>query len=570
MMRQKAQKNRKKAGTFREAAILLFSILLPVFAIYQVATADAMILTRTQKEVFVGDAFLLSGYLSSAEVADIRYYISDNSEDMDCITLDTSGKVTAVKEGSAVITIEYKLAGGLQTGTESFYVQVDSPESLETSYGQKLYLEGLEVYSPEEYTYTFSGSSIALSGDGASVLVQGFQDTRVYVEGSFGAVLVADITIDKPEFQSEKMTRAAGTEAYTPEILNYTPIEGDETVFQAEDATVASVSQSAVTAKAVGKTKVTAVIHARNEEQYTLSFHLTVTNPVLKKSRVVLAEETVVPLPVKGMGESSTCESADEGEDPAYIDDDLNIYGSYKGSAKLHFVIDGKKFSLQVIVTDPAYKKSTLTMYRGLSKGMKLTGINKKYSSVSYSSVNKKIASVTKKGTVKAKKVGVTRIKIKADGKKIEVSVQISAKKAYRAAKKEIAISKQKTHYSQARRMQKGYYDCSSLVTRVYRKCGVYFGSRSGWAPTAAALGQWCASHKKVIAKKGISYNKLVPGDLLFYSYSGNNGRYRNIDHIDMYVGEGMVVSASSSSNAVVQKYYYPGSVVLVARPVMK
>ena len=73
-------------------------------------------------------------------------------------------------------------------------------------------------------------------------------------------------------------------------------------------------------------------------------------------------------------------------------------------------------------------------------------------------------------------------------------------------------------------------------------------------------------SHNKVIAKKALDYTKLVPGDLVFYSYT-KNGRYKNISHIEMYVGNGMSVSASSSRNAVVHYGYGTNSVVMIARP---
>jgi len=82
--------------------------------------------------------------------------------------------------------------------------------------------------------------------------------------------------------------------------------------------------------------------------------------------------------------------------------------------------------------------------------------------------------------------------------------------------------------------MSKRFYDCSSLVSRVYRKYDVYFGSKSGWSPVAADIGKWCTRNHKVIAKKAVSYKKLLPGDLIFFS-GWRNGRYKNITHIEIY-----------------------------------
>ena len=166
-----------------------------------------------------------------------------------------------------------------------------------------------------------------------------------------------------------------------------------------------------------------------------------------------------------------------------------------------------------------------------------------------------------------AKKVGHATVKVKADGKTFSILAEISSKNAYRAMKKAIAISKTKTTYSQARRMSKRYYDCSSMVSRVYRNYGVYFGSPRGWSPTAADIGKWCTRNKKVVAKKAVSYKKLLPGDLIFFS-SGKNGRYKNITHVEMYTGGATDVSASSSYGRVVHYGYSKSSqIVLIARP---
>lgn len=114
--------------------------------------------------------------------------------------------------------------------------------------------------------------------------------------------------------------------------------------------------------------------------------------------------------------------------------------------------------------------------------------------------------------------------------------------------------------------MSKRYYDCSSLVSRVYRQYGQYFGQRRGWSPVAAGIGYWCTNHKKVLFKKAASYKTLLPGDLIFYSYE-KNGRYRNISHIEMYVGNGKNVSASSSYGRVVHYDYHTSCTALIARP---
>ena len=116
--------------------------------------------------------------------------------------------------------------------------------------------------------------------------------------------------------------------------------------------------------------------------------------------------------------------------------------------------------------------------------------------------------------------------------------------------------------------MRKGCVDCSSFVWKSYKPYGVNFGSKS-YAPTAADIAKWCGKKKKLL--KLSTYNgksdRLLPGDLIFYrKRSGRNGRYKNIDHIAMYVGNDTIVHADGSSVS----YSYPWyrKVAAIARPV--
>lgn len=67
-----------------------------------------------------------------------------------------------------------------------------------------------------------------------------------------------------------------------------------------------------------------------------------------------------------------------------------------------------------------------------------------------------------------------------------------------------------------------------------------------GGATTAAAEAQGLDE-----AGKTVSYDQLQPGDLIFYSFT-TNGRYKNISHVAVYVGNGKVVEALNESVGVV------------------
>lgn len=122
------------------------------------------------------------------------------------------------------------------------------------------------------------------------------------------------------------------------------------------------------------------------------------------------------------------------------------------------------------------------------------------------------------------------------------------------------ALSKLGYPYSQPYRDSGNYYDCSSLTYYAWRTVGVdlsYEGSNTA------------AQQAKLCKDKGytVSYSNMQPGDLIFYSF-GYNGRYKNISHVAMYVGNGMLVDASYSKQKVVYRNVYSReNIVLIGRP---
>lgn len=114
--------------------------------------------------------------------------------------------------------------------------------------------------------------------------------------------------------------------------------------------------------------------------------------------------------------------------------------------------------------------------------------------------------------------------------------------------------------YSQELRDSGNYYDCSSLAFYAWRSAGVNISN--GGASTASAEGQ-----KLDEAGQTVSFDEMQPGDLIFYSYA-NNGRYKNISHVAIYVGGGKVVEARSEEYGVVYRDVPNiGSIVFIGRP---
>lgn len=124
------------------------------------------------------------------------------------------------------------------------------------------------------------------------------------------------------------------------------------------------------------------------------------------------------------------------------------------------------------------------------------------------------------------------------------------------------ALSSVGSKYSQEKRFQVGYYDCSSLCYRAWQSAGIDI-SYNG-ATTAAGIAEG-------FYQKGqtVTFSQLQPGDMLFYSRK-SNGRFMNITHVAMYVGNGMVVEARDEKHGVVYREASAtglNAVVLIGHP---
>lgn len=123
------------------------------------------------------------------------------------------------------------------------------------------------------------------------------------------------------------------------------------------------------------------------------------------------------------------------------------------------------------------------------------------------------------------------------------------------------ALSKVGLPYSNARRHSGSAYDCSSLIYYSYLNSGVDL-SYDGM-DTAAAIAKGLVS-----TGKEVSADMIQPGDLIFYSYK-KNGRYHNISHVAMYIGDGLQIEASYGKQKVAVRSLSFKQAVNICRPVL-
>lgn len=112
---------------------------------------------------------------------------------------------------------------------------------------------------------------------------------------------------------------------------------------------------------------------------------------------------------------------------------------------------------------------TSATKVVGSKVSLKVTGVNKKKVKITFSSSNKKVATVSKKGLVKAKKAGtakiIVKIKGKVKGKKINTKrvfkIKVLTKKQYQKN----CLKKLYNYILKKGKLEYGYYTISRKVT---------------------------------------------------------------------------------------------------------
>lgn len=213
----------------------------------------------------------------------------------------------------------------------------------------------------------------------------------------------------------------------------------------------------------------------------------------------------------------------------------IDVYNT--GISTLTVEINGKKFNLYVNVIDNEISSTSVVLAEGGSHQLRIRGEGA--GKIEWSSVNTDIAEVDINGKVTGKKKGNTLITAKVNGKTFGCVISVTSEIRKNVVEWARAYSL-KSKYSQSRRMEEGYYDCSSLAWRAYNKFGFNIMD-TNYAPTAAAMGQFY-DKRGLIVEGGLSdenINKMAfePGDLFFMEGSANNGRYKNIYHVEVISG---------------------------------
>jgi hypothetical protein len=305
---------------------------------------------------------------------------------------------------------------------------------------------------------------------------------------------------------------------------------------------------------------ITATIEFESGNVMTVTTTAVVTTPKFEKKQYSIAKGNTITLALTGTSPYSEMEDLDTSQNdylkPASNGIPCTLNALKEGqNVKVTAVVDGLKVKCYVYVSDPQMADEFIAIAKGSNAELSISGLSEKYSDTPLIKTKKQsIVTVEEDGTISAKKIGSVDVSVEVDGAVFQVTVAVGkakAVKAFNEAKKALGLP-----YSQEKRMESGYRDCSSFIWRAYKVVGQKMGVTGSWAPTAAAQAYYYDTNGKTIYTTAADASKL-------------HGRYKNIGHVAMYVGNGYMIHASASAGKVTYgKYEYSKDrVVMIARP---
>lgn len=580
---------------WKHVLILLMIFILICPSVSTIAAGGSYELNTKKLTLEVGNRFYLD-IIASGGAEQLNIYSTElTSSEPEVAAVDSSGMITAVSPGSAVITVQYnsKKLTCKVTVKESRYHFMTKVVNMTTSKDSELILCDAVVkddvfgyfdcYKADSHNYTTDLSVIQYMDDAARLCLKAKKSGSYILEYSattyseetgyqeYKDICMINVTVEGVE--EERIAVAKGT-TYTLTLGGCT-----NPTFTIKNTKIASVDESGkITAISKGKTEIETTVKLNNGEVMSFVTELEVTDPKVTFAKSVAYSGNYLKYELSGIRDYSVVSISSSDNDVLHIWEGYNeIYAYNAGSSVLTVNIDGKEITKKITVYNPQLTKENYVLSAGKTEKIKYTSIPKGAVPVKYVLGNKAVAEISEDGTITALKKGMSRLTIEFEDFTLYTVILIGDQKAVKAVNE--AIKAVGTPYSQEKRMQSGYFDCSSLVWTAYKNAGLSLVSKT-YAPTAADLAKNLNQQKKVIATEALPVSKLQPGDLIFYGGS-NNGRYLNIYHVAIFTGcsayyswsgtvelNGKLVEAANSRLGVIESYYYESDdIVMIARP---
>ena len=500
------------------------------------------------------------------------------------VTVSKKGKLKAVNYGTATIKATYK--------KKNYYCQVTVPDSSKrvtlNTYNVSL-VEGstyqlqptsaktVKYFSNNDHIATVNANGLIKAHNPGTVAIaaensEGYATCTVTVTPNTENQIALDNSVSKKTTAIRRLTTKnnikyeritwAKNKTIRFKIANLDSDNVKKCVWSTQDDEILSkpnndsnVIVAGAKTGTTGKTTITATVTDKTGKTTTYNNTVYVTKPRINTKNLVLMGPNMGAnrqqyISFSGMSKYSKI-IWDMSHAPhvsiVKYHNKASIVGNKAGSGVIKATVDGKKYNVNYTVYNPTFKSIKAVLAKKKTTTIKIDGITGL--TPTYKSRNTAVATVDANGKIKGKGSGVTFVDVKLGSYTKTYRVEVAA-----TGMKTIISKAQKIvntwKYNQGKRMQYGYYDCSSLVWKgyqVYKNYNKKLGSTS-WAYTAGELFDYLKGKNQIVYYGYIGYNYMKPGDLIFYGdynsavmYS-TPGRTLDIYHVSMYAGNGKVV----------------------------
>lgn len=389
-------------------------------------------------------------------------------------TVDESGNVTAKNPGEATITVTAADNGGAQATCKVTVTERTAPvikvTQIQLSQTRASLNEGKELQltatvlpanaTNQSLTWSSSVEGVATVDStgkvtaikaGTTVITATAKDdsgisASCTVQVTVPTVKVTGITLNKTTASVVKGKTVALTATVTPDTATDKPIK-----WTTSNKNVATVStDGVVTAKAAGTAIITAT--AADDSGVKATCKITVTNPVIKVTKVTLNKTTASVVKGKTLTLTATVTPTNATNKNVTWKSSNTKIATVDGNGKVTAVAAGtatitctakadksKSATCKITVTNPAVKvtklrmnKTSVDLLKGKTVQLKVTVTpsNATNKAVTWTSSNKRIATVTSNGLVKAVRTGTVTITARAkdgSGKKVTCKINVYA-----------------------------------------------------------------------------------------------------------------------------------------------
>ena len=277
-------------------------------------------------------------------------------------------------------------------------------------------------YTPESWAANYESIQNELQ-ECEEMLENIAEQTQYGVNEQIGHLREAIDALVKAEF---KLNATSGN-LYTKKTTTLkvtTNLTGTVT-WKSSNTKVATVnSKGVVTAKTAGKATITATLNGK-----TATYKLTVKNPSIaakaSASTIYTKGQTSTKITVTKYGVTGTAKFTSSNKSIATVDSKGVVKAKKAGTVKITAQVGSYKKVVTIKVRNASLKlaKTTATVKKGKTTTIKVSAVPT--GKVTYTSSNKKVATVTSKGVVKGVKKGTATITVKCNGMTAKFKVTV-------------------------------------------------------------------------------------------------------------------------------------------------